>query len=434
MVRRTSAKSVARGSLAKWAIKKGYTTNDEVIAVKPVPIALDENVREPSCAVSEAGDEQPTVDHTHTASVTDDDTAQSEAAAAPSESTSSSSGCIAVGPTSTSMSSVCPPPAISAEVTFPVADPDVPKCSRCRTPLTSCRVQITGKKSGVWKCGTCCTRATQLHRIYQTTKPDGLDDLTPDEQAEFWKKLAASDGTAASIKKIVDETVVVRKTELTRAREDGQYRPLGYYEKLGYDTKRIEELCEFKKFDKVAGWTYKVVVEGDTKDTVDERVRQKVYGGKKRDRSPSEPRPARDTKHKTGKGNAAGKAKAKASKKKDSAKDRAAKDSAKQIAANKKLASKIITKVAAVHLELQELCKNKYVSDIPSFAKDSLEKTRVAISEIDKSARASCKTGAVMSFEMSDVDKHAADAKQHIALVKQWFSTYEVMIKREAVE
>jgi ribosomal protein L37AE/L43A len=115
----------------------------------------------------------------------------------------------------------------NAVVAFPTAL-DVPKCSRCKQPLQSERVQIVGKKAGVWRCNTCNTRATQLHRVFGTTKPAALKDLTEDELADFWKSIGETDGSAGALKSKV-ESMTIRKIEQKRAEEFGKYRPLKYY-------------------------------------------------------------------------------------------------------------------------------------------------------------------------------------------------------------
>jgi len=67
---------------------------------------------------------------------------------------------------------------ITAVLKFPEAEARTPTCSKCRTPLASERIQITGKKAGVWRCSKCNARAVQLHRLYGTTQLDGFKAFT----------------------------------------------------------------------------------------------------------------------------------------------------------------------------------------------------------------------------------------------------------------
>jgi len=69
-------------------------------------------------------------------------------------------------------------PAITAVLKFPQAEARMPSCSKCRVPLASERVNIVGRKAGVWRCSKCNVRATQVHRLYGTTSPDGLKAFT----------------------------------------------------------------------------------------------------------------------------------------------------------------------------------------------------------------------------------------------------------------
>jgi len=254
-----------------------------------------------------------------------------------------------------------------------------------------------------------------------------MKDLTAEEQADFWKQLGASGGSRAEIKKVVREVLQTRKIESQTASSAGEYRPMGFYKTLGYDVDMIEKNCTKKKFDSVVGWVYKVYVEGDRDDTTDQRVREKEYGkGSNRARSESPAKRGNGAKNdKCGKKGKSRKESAAVKKAKaaDAKKNAKAADARKQATYNKKLASRTVTKVAAVTLELQEISKDKFLKFLPEFTRDAFIKTKDGIVSLDKEAKSVMVTGAAYKVNVAHVDEAVAEAKSTIALMRNLLET-----------
>jgi hypothetical protein len=329
----------------------------------------------------------------------------------------------------------------TAEVRFPSMPSDQPVCSKCKTQLDGIRVQITGKKAGVWRCSTCCTRATQLHRVFGTTSPDGLKDLTADEQADFWKQIGMTTGDRTALAKCVAERITTRKTEQDKAEAGGQYLPLSVYDKQGYDIDKIKDSCKDTEEHPILGTCYRVSINGGWKSTLDERTRDKTYtgssGSNKRARSASASprRTSRGGTAVTGKGKDKGKkndtAKDKAAKEKVAAKKLQEKESAKEVVANMKVANKVLTKVAVVRFALQETSKLKTLTTLPDFALEALKASKDMVESIDKAAKSSLKSGAPLEWSMAEIDCYIADAKSHDTIVNQLLVAAKVLCKKE---
>jgi hypothetical protein len=325
----------------------------------------------------------------------------------------------------------------TAEVRYPAMPTDRPVCSKCNTQLDELRVQITGKKAGVWRCSTCCTRATQLHRVFGTTSPNGLKDLTADEQADFWKQIGMTKGDKAALQKCVAERITTRKTEQDKAEAGGRYLPLSVYAKMGYDIKKIEDGCTDTEEHALFGTCYRVSINGGWKSTLDERTRDKTYtgssGSKKRARSASAS--SDDKVRRSARGTDKGKTKAVLAKEaakeaeKDKAKEKAMQ--AKELGLNKKLAGKVLTKVAAVRYGLGETCKARGLANLPSFAAEALTGSKEILDSIDKAAKSSLKSGAPLEWSLAEIDCYIADAKSHDSIVNQLLAAAKVMCKKE---
>jgi len=232
--------------------------------------------------------------------------------------------------------------------------------------------------------------------------------------------------------------IQVRKIESSTASSAGEYRPMGFYKTLGYDVDMIEQNCTKKKFDPVVGWVYKVYIEGDRDDTTDQRVREKEYGqGRNRPRSESPAKRGKGAKNdkcgKKGKSRKESVAvkKAKAA---DAKKQKAKREATKQATYNKKLASRTVTKVAAVSLECQEISKDKFLKYLPEFTIDTFNETKDAIVSLEKQAKSVIMTGAAYDVNVADVDEAVAEAKSTIALMKNLLEASKSMRGMQAVK
>ena len=61
-----------------------------------------------------------------------------------------------------------------------------PLCSKCKVELDPLKSQVTGKSMGNWKCNTCNSRTTQLHREFGAWPIEDFKMLDAAAQEVFW--------------------------------------------------------------------------------------------------------------------------------------------------------------------------------------------------------------------------------------------------------
>lgn len=223
----------------------------------------------------------------------------------------------------------------------------------------------------------------------------------------------------------------VRKIESSTASSGGEYRPMGYYKNNGYDVDMIEKNCKLKKFDEVVGWVYKVYVDGDREDTTDERVREKEYGGNAIEKGKCGKKGKESVAVKGAKRESVAVKKAKAA---DATKRQAQREASKQAGNNKKMASRTVTKVAAVSMECQEISKDKFLKDLPEFSIDAFNVTKDAIFNMEKQAKSVMRTGAAYDVQVAVVDEAVAEAKSTIMFMRNLLETSKAMRGMQVVK
>ena len=159
-----------------------------------------------------------------------------------------------------------------------------PRCSKCRQEVDVLRVQLTGKKQGVWKCNKCNTKHVQLVRIFGGWPSQAFKDLSEAEQEAFW---AATTSSAAEVQQQVQEFMKKRRVEMAESDIGGTYLPLSVYKMQGYDTEAIEANCKDKREHSVLGMTYKVKLESEHHSAREELEREQVLATARTRKQPS---------------------------------------------------------------------------------------------------------------------------------------------------
>jgi hypothetical protein len=93
-----------------------------------------------------------------------------------------------------------------------------------------------------------------LNRMFGKWPIDGFRMLSPQQQRDFW---ASTTSSLASLKKMVEDTVVSKMIDEELSKLEGPFLPLSVWASQGYDTKLIEQTAA-KEEHEILGTTYQV--------------------------------------------------------------------------------------------------------------------------------------------------------------------------------
>ena len=150
-----------------------------------------------------------------------------------------------------------------------------PLCSKCKVELDPLKSQVTGKSMGNWKCNTCNSRTTQLHREFGAWPIEDFKMLDAAAQEVFWAEARKCHGIG-NLKELLIEHLTRNRIEREAHALKGTYLPLSVYGQRGFDTARILEYCEDKRWDQILGWTYRVNLFTVSHESIEETVRKEV--------------------------------------------------------------------------------------------------------------------------------------------------------------
>ena len=150
-----------------------------------------------------------------------------------------------------------------------------PLCSKCKVELDPLKSQVTGKSMGNWKCNTCNSRTTQLHREFGAWPIEDFKMLDAAAQEVFWAEARKCHGIR-NLKELLIEHLTRHRIEREAHALKGTYLPLSVYGQRGFDTARILEYCEDKRWDQILGWTYRVNLFTVSHESIEETVRKEV--------------------------------------------------------------------------------------------------------------------------------------------------------------
>jgi hypothetical protein len=178
-----------------------------------------------------------------------------------------------------------PPPLILADdhpdkpasVTyFPKQATLEPRCQKCGEicdPFSSRLVhKVTHKYA--YKCKACCCKHVKLCGIFGGWPCPEFDDMGEDMQMKFWAEKATTKG---EVEKLVFDHIVRDYIERKTTNDQGDYLPLGVYRTRGFDTDLILTNCKDTKFFPDLGMCYKVRIQGDNVETIDQMARNKCW-------------------------------------------------------------------------------------------------------------------------------------------------------------
>lgn len=280
---------------------------------------------------------------------------------------------------------------------------DTLRCSRCKGPVDPARVQVVGKSGRMFRCNTCNSRAVSMSRLPQWQEfQKKLKSMPSEVKQQFWADAHERSGRDDLMEYLKErELLMERRTESTSASKGGVYQPLSWYAAQGYDASAIEKFCGDKKPHPILGMTYRVVLEGATSSTVQEKVKEsQVEAGHSSGGGGSGGTGKKDPKQ-PGEGGGADPL-PEDPKPKDPPKDAAA--LARERKQQQSLASRQMSKIALVLLPLQSVLKDKKAAELPEVAlqgaKDVLAQLQAVESECKMTMRSSCGT---LTRTMADI-------------------------------
>ena len=162
------------------------------------------------------------------------------------------------------------------------SDP-VPRCQKCGREVDPLRTRQTrqgdGKlPGGIFKCKACNVRHVQSVGLFGEWPTDMFRELDEKTQEAFWR---APGNTKAELEANVKKNVIRSFIQRRTAANKGSYQPISWYERQGYDVVRIEAEITDTKVILGLGLCYKVFMEEETFESIDELVSKKLRDMKK---------------------------------------------------------------------------------------------------------------------------------------------------------
>ena len=109
-----------------------------------------------------------------------------------------------------------------------------------------------------------------------------------DWQVKFWQSLDEQQlSNRAQLERHVIEQICVARKERNIQRVGGEYLPLSRWHALGYDTKAIEENGQKKWHDQLKCHVFKIAIESEFQENVEEAVRKELHVQKRVSAGPS---------------------------------------------------------------------------------------------------------------------------------------------------
>jgi hypothetical protein len=131
---------------------------------------------------------------------------------------------------------------------------------------------------GHFKCKACNVRHVQAVGLFGEWPNADFLELDQKTQEAFWCAPGKSKAELeANVKKHVIRCIIKRRT----AESKGSYQPISWYERQGYDVARIVDEITDTKVMKGLGLCYKVFVEEETFESIDEMCCKKLQDMKK---------------------------------------------------------------------------------------------------------------------------------------------------------
>lgn len=132
-------------------------------------------------------------------------------------------------------------------------------CTKCRQEVPVHRAQLSGKSAGSWKCNACNCRMTQLNRAFGCWPPPEFGELSPKDQATFYKgaNMLVDSKKVVNLAKCLLERIFSQRFVESSG---GSYLPLSVYARDGYDVDRIAKECKDTMVHPVLGLVYRVAI------------------------------------------------------------------------------------------------------------------------------------------------------------------------------
>ena len=126
---------------------------------------------------------------------------------------------------------------------------------------------------GLFKCKACNSRHVQAVGLFGEWPTDEILQLDLESQEKCW---SAPGKTSKELEANVLKNVIRQFIQRRTAANAGRYQPLSWYERQGYDPIKIKEEITDTKVVKGLGLCYKVFIEGETFESIDEQCCKKL--------------------------------------------------------------------------------------------------------------------------------------------------------------
>ena len=279
------------------------------------------------------------------------------------------------------------------------------RCSRCHESMVAARVQITGKKAGVFRCQRCNVRGVQLSRLlgWQPFQAK-LRGLSAEQRADFWKGTHTE--TGPTLRGFLEdrERLYSRYSELSSTREVGEWLPIGVYKQRGFPVERILALCKETRDDPVLGTLYRVAVTGEAVESSQLRATE-VQVSKSGSASSAAAQPAVVVPESVGGGDgSSGSAGGGSGSAGGSDPAVATKPSERDIKRSIAAATRHLSRLSTVIAPMQVVLRAKQVSQLPSFAVSAAKETLEGLQALESKCKKALKGTAVVEIEASELN------------------------------
>ena len=259
------------------------------------------------------------------------------------------------------------------------------------------KARLTGKKNGCWSCRKCACSHTQLHRQWGGWPPAEWASFSAEERKDFWLAIGACD-TKEDQERCVLEKLGKKITETRMAGAGGKYLPLSVYGAQGFDIEVIRKGCTDKKPHPLFGEVYRVEIEYQNKETMEQKTREAIMKSvqDRRGSKGEQDGPKPQSKAKT-------KAKAKANPTIASTKNRSD-------------AIKVLAKIAPLKWGMESAMANKKIGDIPKVHKVKMKSLIIDLKKLEEAAQDTLSNQSPLKIGMNEVSEKCLQAQNHLSL------------------
>jgi len=149
-------------------------------------------------------------------------------------------------------------------------------CHQCNTQIDTLQpgVRLLSKMRNTWRCKTCNSKCSMLSTMFGGWPIEDFKHLTPELQTKFWQA-ATSDVT--SLKKAVEEHIIIHRVRSRWNERVGDYQPLSWYTAHGYDVSTFSKTAASEWNEDMGVMTYKIGVHKVGDRNLEDIARDEIY-------------------------------------------------------------------------------------------------------------------------------------------------------------